>query len=68
LDDEFTHVKSKKQNILIFSEFVAGSCWFALTEIRRIIIKNGFRNQEEVVTERWEQTKYCSFLFVKNDN
>jgi hypothetical protein len=47
LDDDLIHLKNKKQDILIFSESAAGSCWFALTEIRKIIIKNGFQNQEE---------------------
>ncbi len=44
-----THLKNKKQDILIFSESAAGSCWVALTEIRKIIIKNGFKNQEEEI-------------------
>ena len=34
LDEKLTHLKSKKQNVLIFSESAAGLCWFALTEIR----------------------------------
>lgn len=49
LDDDLAHLKNKKQDILIFSESAAGSCWFALTEIRKIIIKNGFQNQEEEI-------------------
>jgi hypothetical protein len=47
LDDDLIHLKNKKQDILIFSESAANSCWIALTEIRKIIIKNGFQNQEE---------------------
>lgn len=49
LDDDLIRLKSKKQNTLIFSESAAGSCWHALTEIRKIIIKNGFQNQEEEI-------------------
>ena len=49
LDDDLIHLKNKKQDILIFSESAAGSCWVTLTEIRKIIIKNGFQNQEEEI-------------------
>jgi hypothetical protein len=49
LDDDLLHLKNKKQDILIFSESAAGSCWVAVTEIRKIIIKNDFHNQEEEI-------------------
>jgi hypothetical protein len=49
LDDDLIHLKNKKQDILLFSESATNSCWIALTEIRKIIIKNGFQNQEEEI-------------------
>ena len=49
LDEELKLLKSQAQNIIVFTEKAAGTCWFALLEIRKLIIKNGFQNQEEEI-------------------
>jgi len=49
LEEELTHLKSQSLDIIVFTEKAAGTCWFALLEIRQLIIKNGFQNHEEEI-------------------
>ena len=49
LDEELKLLKSQSLDTIIFTEKAAGICWFALIEIRKRIIKNGFQNLEEEI-------------------
>lgn len=49
LDDDLNHLHSKPQDLLVHYESAAGLCWLALNKMRKLVIKNGFQNQEEEI-------------------
>mgnify|MGYP006297276983 CR=1 FL=1 len=49
LDDDLNHLHSKPQDLLIYYESAAGLCWLALNKMRKLVIKNGFQDQEEEI-------------------
>lgn len=49
LDDKLALLQSKPQDLLIYYESAAGLCWLSLNEMRKLVIKNGFQDQEEEI-------------------
>ncbi len=49
LDEELNQLKSKRESSIIQAETAAGICQLALDEIRKLVIKNGFKSEEEEI-------------------
>ena len=46
LDENLAKLEAEPQNLLVYYESAAGLCWLALNEMRKLVIKNGFQNQQ----------------------
>ncbi len=44
LGEELKILNSKSENLLIHYEKAAGICWAALNDLRKLVIKQGFRD------------------------